>query len=194
MNLNSKYFDSIRATKRTETVVKAKKKCDWPACDETAGFPAPAGRGESGKRHFCTAHIREYNKSYDFFEGMEADEVETYKRGASTGHRPTWSMGARRAKGFKSGDWQVDDPLEIMAHAGPVKGETRGKPRVSTGQKRALEILDLDVTATADDVRKRYKGLVKKYHPDANGGERTYETQLQKAIQAHDYLKASGFC
>ena len=103
-------------------------------------------------------------------------------------------MGARRAKGFKSGDWQVDDPLEIMANAGPVKGETRSKPRVSTGQKRALEILDLDVTATADDVRKRYKGLVKKYHPDANGGERTYETQLQKAIQAHDYFKASGFC
>lgn len=75
MNLNSKYFDSIRATKRTDPVAKVEAKCDWPACNEKAGYPAPAGRGESGKRHFCFQHIREYNKSYDFFEGMEADEV-----------------------------------------------------------------------------------------------------------------------
>jgi hypothetical protein len=194
MNLNSKYFDSIRATKRTETVVKAEVKCDWPACDDKAGYPAPASPGEQGKRTFCYTHIREYNKSYDFFEGMSDDDIENYRRGASTGHRPTWSMGARRAKGIKEGDWQFDDPLEIMSHAGPVKGESKRAPRVSTGQKRALEIMDLEANATPQDVRKRFKLLVKKYHPDANGGERMYETQLQKTIQAHDYLKASGFC
>jgi len=55
-------------------------------------------------------------------------------------------------------------------------------------------VMDLPDNASADDVRKKFKILVKQYHPDANGGDRSFEDKLQSVIQAHDYLKASGFC
>jgi len=45
-----------------------------------------------------------------------------------------------------------------------------------------------------NDIKARYKELVKRFHPDANGGDRAAEDQLRKVIQAYDYLKKSGFC
>lgn len=200
MNLNSKYFDMIRTAKGEEKRAQLGAHvdmCDWPDCQEQAGYPAPAGPGESGRRQFCYAHVREYNRSYNYFEGMSQDEAERFRRAAQTGHRPTWAMGARRARGAKAEDWQFQDPLEIMAHAGYGPGEMPAAARpskVTSGQKRALTVLDLPDTASPEDVKKRFKILVKQYHPDANGGDRAHEEQLQATVQAHDYLKASGFC
>jgi hypothetical protein len=197
MNLNSKYFDMIRAAKRQDKKAQIGahiERCDWPDCNEQAGYPAPAGPRENTKRNFCYAHVAEYNRSYNYFEGMSEDEAERFRRAAQTGHRPTWAMGARRARGAKAEDWQFQDPLELMSHAGYVPGEAAGPSRVTSGQKRALTVMDLTETATPDDVKKRFKMLVKQYHPDANGGDRTHEAQLQAVVQAHEYLKASGFC
>ena len=45
-------------------------------------------------------------------------------------------------------------------------------------------------TAAAKDIKARYKQLIKKFHPDANGGDRKYEARLQRTIQAYEYLKS----
>ncbi len=194
MNLNSKYFDMIRLSRRVQPMQAATRRCDWPDCNEAGEHPAPAGPRAEGRRHFCFDHAHQYNQSYNFFEGMSDTDIENYQRNATTGHRPTWSLGARRAKSAQKNDWQFEDPLEIMRHAGPVAGEQRKQRRLSSGQERALTMLGLSETATREDVRKHYTLLVKKYHPDANQGKRTHEAELQKVIKAHDYLKASGFC
>ena len=196
MNLNSKYFDMIRTARREQRALpgESRQMCDWPECRDTGEYPAPAGPRSSEKRHFCYAHVAQFNRSYNYFEGMSDDDAERFRRAAQTGHRPTWAMGARRARGSRAEDWQFHDPLELMQHAGAVAGEATGPSRVTAGQKRALTVLDLPETAKPEDVRKRYKLLVKQYHPDANGGDRRHEDDLQSVIQAHDYLKASGFC
>jgi DnaJ-domain-containing protein 1 len=200
MNLNSKYFDSIRASRKNDKRVQVSKKvaCDWPECKEEAGYPAPTGAresdGEAKHRNFCFAHVKQYNRSFNYFEGMTEEDSESFRRAARTGHRPTWSMGTRRARGTKAEDWQFHDPLELMSHEGNGAKEKKRASKVTSGQERALSVLELPTSAKPEDVRKRYKALVKQYHPDANGGERTHEEQLQSVIQAHDYLKASGFC
>ena len=131
---------------------------------------------------------------------MSQDEAESFRRAAQTGHRPTWSMGTRRARGSKVEDWQFQDPLEIMGEAGfnaenPIGQGAGGRAsKVTSGQKRALDVMELPETAKPTDVRKKFKILVKQYHPDANGGDRSHEDELQSVIQAHDFLKASGFC
>ncbi|MDC3402267.1 J domain-containing protein [Alphaproteobacteria bacterium] len=194
MKLESKYFDSIRIHKPTSVVKTKIIYCDWPECKETGDFPAPAGPRVRGKRHFCKSHIVDYNRNYNFFEGMSDDDIDAYRRGASTGHRPTWSLGARRAKGHSDMDWQVQDPLEIMGDVGPMAGEKKRKRNVSSGQIKALEALDLDEMADKSAVRQRYKALIKQYHPDSNGGDRRHETSLNRVLQAYQYLRASGFC
>ncbi len=171
-----------------------RRSCDWPDCEGFGEHPAPAGPRSHERRYFCRGHITDYNRNYNFFEGMDDDDAEAYRRAAITGHRPTWSLGSRRARHSQNMDWQIQDPLEIMMHAGPIAGEKTVKKRVSQGQSRALDMLDLDETADAKAVRQRYKQLIKKYHPDSNGGDRKFEDLLQRVIKAYQYLKASGFC
>lgn len=205
MNLKSKYFDMIRASrdqgreeKKRAQMVADGTRCDWPNCTKSGDYPAPAGPQTNERRNFCYDHVSEYNRSYNYFEGMSQDEAESFRRAAQTGHRPTWSMGTRRARGSKVEDWQFQDPLEIMdeagfTEAGPASAGARAS-KVTSGQKRALDVMELPETAKPADVRKKFKILVKQYHPDANGGDRSHEDDLQSVIQAHDFLKASGFC
>lgn len=211
MNLNSKYFDMIRiarpqATKHT--LAEATKLCDWAGCKKRGEYPAPSP-GHQGaqttntrehKRNFCATHIGDYNKSYDFFEGMTDEDMAQYRRAATTGHRPTWNLGVRRAKPAQ--ERAFEDPLDILADKlGEKTRKKRGKNASaahatpsSEGQRRALDALNLNPDAQPPDVRKQYKQLVKQYHPDTNGGDRTYEDRFQKTVQAYQYLRASGFC
>ena len=96
----------------------------------------------------------------------------------STGHHKGW-VSSGTAKVAQTARCQHDDAVSIREDK-PVN--------------LRLDILDLDASATAEDVRAAYKSLVKKLHPDANGGDRKHEERLQRVIKAHEYLKASGFC
>jgi curved DNA-binding protein CbpA len=61
-------------------------------------------------------------------------------------------------------------------------------------EKKALDTLGLPETAESDAIRTRYKDLVKRHHPDANGGDRSSEGRLQEIIQAYKLLRAAGLC
>ena len=193
MKLNSKYFDAIRISKPRSQAVEAQQGCDWPYCTEPGGYPAPVDPDTDQKRFFCLNHIKIYNKSYNFFEGMDQKEIQAYQSSAHTGHRPTWNMGSKRAHPAGKGDWEFQDPLEIMKTAG-VQQNNNPNRRITTGQKRALEVLGLDENCAPKDVKPRYKTLLKRYHPDVNDGDRSLEEKLNKVIQAYNFLKASGFC
>jgi DnaJ-class molecular chaperone len=53
--------------------------------------------------------------------------------------------------------------------------------------------LALGETATLQEVKSRYKELVKRFHPDANGGNRGTEERLRQVIKAYGHLRATGF-
>ena len=59
---------------------------------------------------------------------------------------------------------------------------------------KALHSLGLEEGAGPSEVKSRYKALVKRLHPDANGGSRETEDKLREVIQAYDYLCSSGYC
>ncbi len=193
MNLKSKYFDPIRISQpRNVQTISQPPICSWPDCTADAHYPALAVPAQNSreKQYFCWQHIQEYNHSYNFFENMSEEDSQYFHQEAATGHRPTWGLGARRAF---MGEFQ--DPLEIMEQMGINEAPRPAKmPRISRGQKHALERLNLDETASKADVRKSYKELLKRFHPDMNGGDRSYEDMMQKTIQAYQYLRASGFC
>lgn len=56
-------------------------------------------------------------------------------------------------------------------------------------QKNYYEILGVDETASAEDIRKVYRELAKKYHPDKTGGDKEAEDRLKEINQAYDVLK-----
>jgi curved DNA-binding protein CbpA len=38
-------------------------------------------------------------------------------------------------------------------------------------------------------LRKRYSELVRRYHPDRNGGDRSHEARLGKVVEAYQLLR-----
>jgi DnaJ domain len=149
--------------------------------------------------------VREYNHSYNFFAGMSEDDIARYQKDAMIGHRPTWKMGmngGRPTTRSHSARFQPDlddasDPLGLFRHlGGRASGEHLRKREtrvIRNAERKALDVLGLDPEATTAEIKVRFKALVKRHHPDANGGDRSTEDRLREIIQAYNYLKSVGF-
>jgi len=207
MKTNSPLFDRIRVKPDRDRRLRAElPPCQWPRCDAPATHRAPKGRLRASEYwRFCLEHVREYNSSYNFFAGMSDDAVQKYQKDALTGHRPTWKMGSiggkrgkRAGKEFRGADWPADDPFSLFGEAGAKPGgHARMAPeerKIFNAQRQALEVLGLEADAKRADIKSKFKTLVKRHHPDANGGDRGSEAQLREIIQAYNYLKSGGFC
>ncbi len=199
MKFNSPIFDGIKVKPTKDRRLKTGgPNCEWVGCKEKGAHKAPKGRGrEKDYWQFCLAHVREYNASYNYFSGMKDDEVLAYQKDALTGHRPTWKMGTGK-RGKPDFD-ATTDPLGVLHD---INGRTSSRPDpdhkpqqriVRNVERKALETMGLEVGATAVEVKARFKLLVKRHHPDANGGDRSSEDRLVEIIQAYNYLKTNGF-
>jgi DnaJ domain len=211
MGTYSPFFDRIRVKRDQDRRVRAELPvCQWPGCEAPATHRAPKGRLRASEYwRFCLEHVREYNNSYNFFAGMSEDAITKYQKDAITGHRPTWKigsvggMGGRRAArqgagGFRDPDSGADDPFVLFGEAGARwTGDARPAPEGRTilnAQRRAFNVLGLEADAKRADIKSKFKALVKRHHPDANGGDRGSEERLREIIQAYNYLKSAGFC
>jgi hypothetical protein len=194
MNLNSPLFDRIRvkSTKTAPEKPKVKVPCSHPGCQEEGIYRAPKGREREGEYFtFCKDHVREYNATYDYFRGMDDASMAKFRQADAIGHRPTWKLGARAASSH------VDETVFAEARAARRRGVKGKGPQTEPPQRynalalKALMTLELDGQATQSKIKARYKDLVKRHHPDANGGDRSSEDKLREIIQAYNYLRAN---
>jgi hypothetical protein len=207
MKLDSKYFDCIRIRPAAERPIETGvPRCQWKGCTSAGLHRAPRDRGRDGRfYYFCIEHVRQFNASYNYFEGMSDAEVEGFQKDATTGHRPTWRLGdnlagvgrGRPAGARRYARFARDGADDLHGVFGDFKGSTAAgneAPRrpLKTLEQRALEKLDLTETASKDEIKTRFKALVKRHHPDANGGDRGSEEKLREVIQAYNYLKQAG--
>jgi hypothetical protein len=195
MNLNSPLFDRIRTQQREQREEPREPgvRCDSPGCSAEGAYRAPMGRLREGQYFcFCLDHVREYNATYNYFNGMKDADVARYMKDATVGHRPTWSMGTRRGKsGFREEGAPTADPLGMNRAKFHRRAAAKQEPRYSPVTMRALSALDLDENASAEAIRTRYKELVKRHHPDANNGDRSREEKLREIIHAYKTLRAA---
>jgi hypothetical protein len=204
MTTNSPLFDRIRVKPDRDRRLRTELPgCEWPGCGAPATHRAPKGRLRASEYwRFCLEHVREYNNSYNFFAGMSDDAIARYQKEDVTGHRPTWKMGSlggQRSQvghaGFRSAGWAAEDPFDLFGdgRASRPKPTSEGR-RILNAQRRALDTLGLEANASRTDIKQRFKTLVKRHHPDANGGDRGSEDRLREIIAAYNYLKTAGFC
>ncbi len=206
MKFDSPLFDRIRVKpaedRRPQPGYPA---CDWPGCREDATHRAPKGRLRAGEYwRFCLHHVRDYNHSYNFFAGMSEDAIARYQKEAVTGHRPTWKIGVNgkpaAAQAPQNGNWQffADDPFGLFQDGSAARFQAERNASegrvVRNAERKALDVLGLEPSASSTDIKARFKVLVKRHHPDANGGDRSCEDQLRDIIQAYNYLKSVGWC
>jgi hypothetical protein len=179
--------------------------CDWPGCEETGEFRAPGVRpsgfdGPGDYRWFCLEHVRAFNAGYDYFAGMSPEEIwaaqspiagwtaenRSFRPTAGVDEAPRWADYA--------------DPLDAIAkrakaRAAQMRPATWADGRlVSADEHRALEALGLQAGANRRELRSAYSELVRRYHPDRNGGDRSHEARLQAVVEAYQLLrKVPGF-
>ena len=209
MKLDSPLFDKIRVKPDQDRRLRATcPGCEWPGCVGAATHRAPKGRTKEQEYwRFCLDHVREYNHSYNFFSGMSDAAVASFQKDALTGHRPTWklgSLGGKRSKKpmsnrFFSEYGGADDPFDLFRDFGaarPRAGSRADKERraVHNAARQAFHALGLDIDAEKIEIKARFKELVKRHHPDANGGDRGFEDKLREIIAAYNFLKSAGYC
>ncbi|MCZ6605117.1 MAG: J domain-containing protein [Alphaproteobacteria bacterium] len=183
--------------------------CDHPDCSLTAEYRAPRSRDAIREYYwFCLDHVRPYNAAWNFYAGMTDDEVEQELQKDTFWHRPTWPLGDRKST---VGRGRVGDPFGLFDDGpggGPGGGPNAGRDghngrangfggrghdksadqeymhgTLGSGgrQTEALAVMDLRPPVSVSALKARYKQLVKRHHPDANGGSRQAEERL-KAI------------
>ena len=179
----------------------ADRVCEYPGCEEPGEFRAPplegAARGDRPGRYrwFCLDHVREFNAGYNFFEGMTVEEIHDAQRPLAGWERETRAFTANGAD--RPPRWaEFADPLDAIGARYKERVERArrdGKP-LSDGDRRALRVLGLSSDADRAALRKRYAELLRRYHPDRNGGDRSHEQMLQTVVEAYQQLrKAAAF-
>lgn len=176
----------------------SERPCDWPGCPLCGEFRAPGEQpsgfdGPGDYRWFCLDHVREFNTRYDAFAGMTAEEIWKAQSPIAGWERETRAF--RPTAGIDSAPRWADfaDPLEaITGRARARKPAQRKDGRAVTGDERqALDTLGLALDADRRDLRSRYSELVRQYHPDRNGGDRSFEARLQRVVEAYQLLRRS---
>jgi hypothetical protein len=201
MKLDSPLFDKIRVKPGEDRRARATEHvCEWQGCANEATHRAPKGRGrEKDYWRYCLDHVRQYNQNYNFFQGMSDDDVRRYQKDALTGHRPTWKMGT--GKNVDPGRFYAEngiDPLDMYREfaGGRPSGGARAKSEgrtIRNAERKAFNTLGLDVGVSRPEIKAKFHDLVKRHHPDSNGGDRSTEDRLIEIIQAYNYLKSAGF-
>ena len=171
--------------------------CDHAGCRAPASTRAPRSREMMNEHYwFCQPHAAEYNRNWDFFAGMSEAQVAEAQAARAHGERPTWQFKAsrfsREAASFsaKAGSGQgYADPLGVLGAAKATNQTPAPQRRLGKLERNALADLDLADDAQSAQIRARYTELVKRCHPDANGGDRSAEARLQRVIRAYKTLQ-----
>lgn len=162
--------------------------CSWPGCSGSGEHRAPKSRDELDQyRWFCLEHIRVYNKSWNFYAGMNEEEIEREIRRDTTWRRPSWPLGARRLLDAVDGieAWVRDVGLDGDAAARRARNAERPAAPRPAPVTEALDVLGLDYPVDAAEVKRCYKELVKRHHPDTNGGSRDSEERFKRIAAAY---------
>ena len=194
MRPNPKYFNNLRIKPKN---LSKNRPCDYGGCNEHGEFQAKTK--SAAKFFYCLDHIKEFNKNYNFFEGMNEEEIIDYQISAIIGHRPTWKSGTNPhanyfSKFAKNDGSAFDDPFDLFEKDKTSKYERQSKIKKGKISEKAYKLLDFSSLSSKSDIRKKFKEVVKSLHPDTNGGDNSQEDLLKEVISAYKTLKSQGHC
>lgn len=173
----------------------ARDRCAVPGCKEPGEFKAPLEPanfdGPGSWRFLCLEHVRQHNAKYNFFEGMSPDEISDAQRPYAGWDRATRAFA--HAGSDPAPSWSdFADPLDAISGRFGESRRAFAPSRFNRGEQRALSVLGLGEDADLKAVRSSYSKLVRRFHPDRNGGDRSHESRLGEVIDAYQTLRKSA--
>ncbi|MFO1188427.1 MAG: J domain-containing protein [Alphaproteobacteria bacterium] len=173
-----------------------RRRCEHPGCAEDGIFPAPRSRDQLRDYvWFCLDHVRAYNAAWDYYRDCSTSEIEASLREDTVWQRPTWPLGSMGATPGGARPWKFRHNDNIKGFSWffgedeePV-GMGSAQSKLSHGEIAALRELDLKPPVTLVALKNRWRELVKRHHPDANGGDPAAEERIKRINHAYSTLK-----
>ena len=162
--------------------------CEWDNCKATGKFKAPTERDNSKNfRWLCEEHIKLFNNNWNYFYDMSQNEIENFLKSDLTWHRPTQKFGS--VDNFFNILWNnaLNDKFNFFRQENNINNLNGTK--LYEKDKDALRMMGLELNASWPIIQKRFKTLVKKFHPDKNAGNKQFEDKLKKITLAYSHLK-----
>ena len=167
------------------------KKCDSPKCNQKGEYRAPKSRVMLNKYfYFCLDHIKEYNKSWDFYKGMSVEQIENSMRSDTFWDRPSWPLKSSFKNVFDEFNEYVedfvktdDDKIRDSYFKNKIFDEN-----LTMEETKALKELDLKMPISLEKIKKNYKKLVKIFHPDVNGNNKEAEERFKQINESYKLL------
>lgn len=191
----SQWFDSPPSCKASSDKSLKGRSCEYEGCADEGIYRAPKSRYhlESGVDDwfwFCLIHIRDYNARWNYYNNMSEVEIERERRADVIWQRPSWPLGAQGSVYRGQSGPSLKDPFDLF-NDGFSSSHFVSQPKFSaqSPEGKALVLFGLSVPFTQDKLRKCYRDLVKKHHPDANGGCLEAEETLKRINEAYEVLK-----
>lgn len=165
-----------------EMPVRDVRGCDWPGCHAGGEFRAPRARDRLTEYFwFCLDHVRDYNASWNYYQGMSENEIEADIRADTVWRRPSWPF----LKALHRATVRPNPLFDDLGAAAEAPRSPEEQRWAGTPEGRALVVLELTPPVTVAVVKARYKVLVKKHHPDANGGAKAAEERFKEINEAY---------
>ena len=162
--------------------------CDWNNCNEFGDYRAPVEKDNSKKyRMLCLEHVKEFNKNWNYFSGMNDDQVLNFLKSDMIWHKPTQSFSS--SDNFFKVLW--NNTLKDEFDEAKLKGEYNhmSQFKFDSNDIKAFGILGVSIGLKWEKIQDKFKALVKKFHPDINLGNKLYEEKLKLITLAYTQLK-----
>ena len=167
------------------------KKCDSEQCIERGEYRAPKSRVLlNDYYYFCLDHIKEYNKSWDFYKGMSVDQIENSMRSDTVWDRPSWPLKGKYNNAFDEFNEYVDDYMindSDKINKNYFKNKLMNES-LSSEERQAIQKLELKMPISLEKIKKNYKKLVKIFHPDVNGNNKIAEETFKQINESYKIL------
>lgn len=177
------YMTIRRSFRKSPRQPVSDKTCAWDGCHEAGEYRAPRSRDQLNVHDwYCLDHIRQFNKSWNYYKDMDETQVEQDIRRDVSWGRPTWRFGVNGGRHPR-----IHDPMGVYADS--VGPDTTVVHNHTPEEVRALRVLDLSPPVTAEDVKTRYKTLAKSLHPDVTQGDKASEESFKRISEAYRVLR-----
>ena len=168
------------------------KICDKNECNEKGAYRAPKSRINLNQYYyFCLKHVKEYNKSWDFYKGLTVEQIEKSMMKDTVWDRPSWPLKGSPASVLDQINDFINNDYNLLEKDNKFKEFSKNKildHNLNKDQNQALKRLELSLPVNLDEIKKKYKKLVKIFHPDVNDNNKEAENKFKEINESYKIL------